>query len=84
MRFDRNGKLEFGGQGPQPMRAGAVWYRYTTGYCSVSFHGTVGVDKLVFGGESPLTMRHGRRAVILHPLGPSIISYHENRYFMIH
>ena len=27
--------------------------------------------KLEFGGESPLTMRHGRWAVILHPLGPS-------------
>ena len=41
-------------------------------------------DKLEFGGESPLTMRHERWAIILHPLGPSTISYHENRYFMIH
>ena len=24
-----------------------------------------------FGGESPLTMRYGRWAIILHPLGPS-------------
>ena len=29
------------------------------------------LDKLEFGGESPLTMRHGRWMVILHPLGPS-------------
>ena len=32
------------------------------------------IDKLEFGGESPLTMRHGRWAIILHPLGPSTIS----------
>ena len=29
------------------------------------------IDKLEFGGESPLTMRYGRWMVILHPLGPS-------------
>ena len=36
------------------------------------------LDKLEFGGESPLTMRHGRWMVILHPLGPSTIRRHEN------
>ena len=34
--------------------------------------------KLEFGGESPLTMRYERWAIILHPLGPSTISCHEN------
>ena len=29
------------------------------------------VDKLLFGGESPLTMRYGLRVDNPHPLGPS-------------
>ena len=29
---------------PRAMRAGAVWYRYATGYCSVSLTSTVGAD----------------------------------------
>ena len=29
------------------------------------------IDKLEFGGESPLTMRYGLRVNIPHPLGPS-------------
>ena len=28
-------------------------------------------DKLLFGGESPLTMRYGLQVDISHPLGPS-------------
>ena len=34
-------------------------------------------DKLDFGGESPLTIRHGRWVDILHPLDPSTISCYE-------
>ena len=34
-------------------------------------------DKLEFGGQGPQPMRHGRWAVILHPLGPSTISCYE-------
>ena len=36
------GKLEFGGQGPLPMRAQMVYHRNAIGYCSVSLPSTVG------------------------------------------
>ena len=38
--------------------------------------------KLEFGGESPLTMRHGRWVVKQHPLGPSTISCYEQTVFV--
>ena len=37
-------KLVFAGMPPRAMRAGAVWYRYTIGYRSVSLPSTVGAD----------------------------------------
>ena len=36
------------------------------------------IDKLEFGGESPLTMRYERWVINQHPLGPSTISCYEN------
>ena len=36
--------------------------------------------KLKFGGQGPQPMRHERWAIVLHPLGPSTISCHENWY----
>ena len=66
MRFDRNGKLEFAGMPPRAMRAGAVWYRYTIGYRSVSLPNTVGAVKLEFGGDAPAGNACGGGLVSLH------------------
>ena len=52
------------------------------GFCYVYVGFRQQTDKLLFGGESPLTMRYERWVINQHPLGPATISCYETTEFV--